>query len=136
MEQILRNFTLDFFGKGKHKVTPDEFFKIKNVFLLDVRSREEAAAISIKMEHLSNVECKNIPINELPDRIQELPAHKSIAIFCPANVRSAMTYTYLHSKGYTDVRIMEGGYVALTDAIKPGKILKKIAGINVSGVEK
>ena len=54
MEQVLKNFTLDFFGKGNHKVLPEEFFKIKSGFLLDVRSREEASAVSIKMEHLSN----------------------------------------------------------------------------------
>jgi hypothetical protein len=31
MEQVLKNFTLDFFGKGKHKVFPAAFFEL-NVF--------------------------------------------------------------------------------------------------------
>ncbi|RLB79900.1 MAG: rhodanese-like domain-containing protein, partial [Deltaproteobacteria bacterium] len=30
------------------------------------------------------------------------------------------------SKGFSDVRIVEGGYSALTEALKPGQILKVI----------
>lgn len=126
MEQVLRSLTLDFFGKGKHKISPEEFFEIENGFLLDVRSKEEADSISIEMKTYPNIDCKNIPINELPDRINELPRNKSIGVFCPANVRSAIAYAFLLSKGFSDVRIIEGGYTALTEALKPGKVLKVI----------
>ena len=74
------------------------------------------------------IECKNIPVNEIPDRIHEIPKGKSIAVFCPANVRSALAYAYLLSKGFSDVRILEGGYTALTDALKPDKVLKVVHG--------
>ena len=37
MEQIIKSLTLDFFGKGKHKITPENLFEIENGFLLDVR---------------------------------------------------------------------------------------------------
>ena len=46
MEQVIRSLTLEFFGKGKHKISPDEFFETKNGFLLDVRSKEESDSIS------------------------------------------------------------------------------------------
>ena len=128
MEQILRTLTLDFFGKGKHKISPEKLFDIKNSFLLDVRSKEEAASISIKMEFHSNIESKNIPINEVPDRIGEIPKEKLVAVFCPANVRAAIVYAYLLSKGFPNVQILEGGYSALTEAIKPGKVLKILKG--------
>lgn len=124
MEQILKTLTLDFFGKGKHKISPEKLFDIENSFLLDVRSKEEAASISVKMEFHPNIESKNIPINEIPDRIDEIPKEKFIAVFCPANVRAAIVYAYLLSKGFTNVQILEGGYSALTEAIKPGKVLK------------
>ena len=124
MEQILKSLTLDFFGKGKHKISPEKFFKIENGFLLDVRSKEEAGSIVIKMEYHPNVECKNIPIDEIPDRISEIPKEKSVAVFCSANVRSAIVYAYLLSKGFSDIRIVEGGYSALTEALKPGKVLE------------
>ena len=123
MEQILKSLTLDFFGKGKHKISPEKVFDLKNVFLLDVRSKEEAGSISIKMGYHPEVESVNIPINEIPDRIDEIPKGKFVAVFCPANVRSAIVYAYLLSKGFTNVRIVEGGYSALTEALKPGQVL-------------
>ncbi len=126
MEQVLRNLTLEFFGRGKHKISPYKFFEMENGFLLDVRSKEEADSISIKMKSHPNIESSNIPTNEIPDRIHEIPTDKSVAVFCPANVRSAIVYAYLLSKGFSDVRIVDGGYSALTDALKPGQVLKVV----------
>jgi len=130
MEQVIRSLTLDFFGKGKHKISPEKFFEIVNGFLLDVRSKEESDSISIKMKFHTNIECKNIPTNEIPDRIHEIPQDKFVGVFCPANVRSAIVYAYLLSKGLSDVRIIEGGYSALADALKPSKVLKTIQSNN------
>jgi len=130
MKQILKSFTLDFFGKGKHKITPEKFFAMKDGFLLDVRSKEEAGSLSIRMEYHSNVESINIPINEIPDKINEIPKEKFVGVFCPANVRSAIVYAYLLSKGFSDIRIVEGGYSALTEALKPGKVLNAVQGAN------
>lgn len=124
MEQIIKSLTLDFWGKGKHKITPESLFEIERAFLLDVRSKEEASSISIRMECHSNVEAVNIPINEIPDRMNEIPNDKFIAVFCPENVRSSIVYAYLLSKGFANVRVVVGGYSALTEALKPGKVLK------------
>jgi len=124
MEQVLRSLTLDFFGEGKHKISPERFLEIENGFLLDVRSKEEAASISINVEVHPNIESKNIPINEIPDRIDEIPKEKFVAVFCSAGVRAAIVYAYLLSKGFSNVRILVGGYTALTEALKPGKVLK------------
>jgi len=126
LEQFLRDMTLEFFGSGKHKISPDNLLEIKNVLLLDVRTKEEDESISITFGNHPNIDCRNIPLNELPDRIDEIPEDKLIAIFCPANSRSGMAYLYLLSKGFINVRILEGGYTALTDAVKPGKVLKII----------
>lgn len=128
MEKILKSFTLDFFGKGKHKISPEKFFENEKGILLDVRSKEEAGSISIEMAYHANVEAVNIPINEIPDRIDEIPKEKFVGVFCPANVRSAIVYAYLLSKGFTNIRIIEGGYSALTEALKPGQVLKAIKG--------
>ncbi len=127
MEQVLRKMTLDFFGKGKHKVSPDELLRMEDVYLLDVRSREEAETLFFRMGCHPNIECKNIPVNEIPDRVNEIPKGKFIAVFCSGGARSTMVYVYLASKGFDPVRIIIGGYNALTEAIKPGKILKSIS---------
>lgn len=124
MEQVLKNFTLDFFGKGKHKISPAAFFQMENAVLLDVRSREEADSLSIKLAHHDNVQYLNIPINEVPDKLNDIPRDKPLAIFCPASVRSAIVYGFLIAKGFSDVRILMGGYPALTEEVMPGKILQ------------
>ena len=126
MEQVLKSFTLDYFGNGKHKISPEKFFDIEKGLLLDVRSKEESDSLSIKLEHHSNLISLNIPINEIPDRIDEIPKTKCIGVFCPANVRSSIVFAYLLLKGFMEVRIVEGGYSALTEALKPGQVLKVI----------
>jgi rhodanese-related sulfurtransferase len=126
MELVLKKFTLDFFGNGKHKISPEKFFNMENALLLDVRSKEESDSIDIKLAHHSNVESLNIPINEIPGRIDEISKAKFIGVFCPANVRSSIVYAYLLSKGFLELRIVEGGYSALTEALKPGQVLKII----------
>jgi len=124
MEQVLKTLSLEFFGKGGHKTTPEIFFGSENGFLLDVRAQEEAESISIKMGHHQNIEAKNIPTDEIPDRIDEIPRDKSIAVCCSGMARSAIVYAYLRANGFEDVRILEGGYATITEALKPGKILK------------
>ena len=124
MEQVLKSLTLDYFGNGKHKISPETFFDMNKGLLLDVRSKEESDSIAIKLEHHANIVSLNIPVNEIPDRIDEIPKTLFIGVFCPANVRSSIVYAYLLSKGFTEVRIVEGGYCALTEALKPGKVLK------------
>ena len=126
MEQILRKFTLEFFGKGKHKISLEKFFEAERGFLLDVRSKEEAGSLSVGLGYYPNVEYRNIPINELPDRIDEIPRDVSIALFCSGGTRSAIAYAYLLSKGYSDVRIIVGGYSDITGALMPGKVFKAL----------
>jgi rhodanese-related sulfurtransferase len=134
MEKVLRKLTLEFFGKGRHKISPKKFFEMENGFLLDVRSRQEADSISITMKSYPNIEAENIPVNEIPDRLSELPKDKPIGVFCPANVRSAITYAYLLSSGFSDVRIIEGGYFELTEALKPGPVLKALESKKLQGL--
>ena len=125
MEEILQQFTLDYFGRGKHKTTPEALLETGNALLLDVRSQEEAESLAISLAFHENVKCLNIPIHEIPDRIQEIPKGKAIGVFCPANVRSTLVYAFLLMRGFEDVRIVVGGYAALTEALMPGKLLKK-----------
>ncbi len=128
MESLLKNLTLDFFGTGQHKITPEKLMQKENVFLLDVRSREEAETLTFSFKHHPNITCENIPLNELPDKIDNIPKEKFIAIFCPASVRSSIAFAYLLSRGFKNVRIIEGGYPGISEAVKPGKVLKVIKG--------
>lgn len=126
MENVLRGMTLDFFGRGRHKTTPEKLLASPGALLLDVRSREEAAALGLPLAVFPGVDSINIPIAEVPDRLDEIPRDRSVAIFCPANVRASMVYAYLRSIGYRDVLVLDGGYSALAEAVKPGPVLKAL----------
>ncbi len=91
---------------------------------LDVRSQEEVSSISIGLKNYSNIEVKNIPINKVPEMLNNIPTNKYIGIFCPGIIRSSIIYGYLLSKGYSNISIIEGGYAVFTEVFKPSKILK------------
>lgn len=76
----------------------------EKVFVLDVRSPEEYKAYHIKG-------AKNIPVKELPKRIDELPMNKDalVVTHCESGFRSAHAAIFLKAYGYTKVRNLELG---------------------------
>ena len=62
----------------------------------------------------------NIPYNELPDRLGELPKDKTIVCACPEEYRSSMAKEYLRFKGF-DAKTLNGGLLALVTRLKGGK---------------
>lgn len=123
MEQVLKSMTFEFFGKGLHKITPENLLGIDASVFLDVRSNEEIASMPFTLGVHSNVTSLHIPIDEVPERLTEIPKDVMVGVFCPHHVRAAMVYVYLRSKGYGQVKVVTGGYAAMTDALLPGKIL-------------
>ncbi len=122
MEQVLKSMTFDFFRKGLHKTTPDQLLGMKQSVFLDVRTNEEAASMPFPLKMHTDVTSLHIPVSELPDRLAEIPRDIPIGVFCPQHIRASMCYAYLRSKGYDQVRVLEGGYAAMADVLKPGKI--------------
>lgn len=54
----------------------------------------------------------HIPLNELPDRLEELDKEKLIVTVCPHNVRSNIAMHYLMTKGY-NVKFLDDGLTTL-----------------------
>ena len=77
--------------------------------VLDVRSLEE-----FEDEHYPNALC--IPVNELPNRLAEIPRDKSIVVYCASGARSAYAARILKMAGYTDV-LNAGGLYDLPAAV-------------------
>ena len=123
MDTTLKKITLEFCGTGQHKISPEKFLEEKNAIFLDLRSGEEAETLRFDLK-LFNIECINIPVDELPDRYPELPKERFIGTFCASGTRSAWAYLYLLSKGY-NVRWIEGGNEELAQLLKPGRIQKQ-----------
>lgn len=124
MEDLLRGMTFDFFGSGNHKIELETLFTTKNAIFLDVRSRTEYESIQLKLEH--HVKSLWIPIEELPDRYNEIPIDSVIGAFCTSGTRAAAAYLYLQTLGYKNARIIPGGYELITSQLLPGKLYKFI----------
>ncbi len=76
----------------------------EGVFVLDVREPSEYA-----LGHIGGA--RNIPVRELPKRIDELPGDKGaeIVTHCESGFRSAHAAIFLKAYGYTNVKNLELG---------------------------
>ncbi len=115
-----RNF--EYWSTGQHKIEPAVFFEKwakGEAVLLDVRAPEER-------EFLRFPFALEIPINELPARLNEIPRDKLVVTFCSGGDRANVAFAYLHAQGYDNVRIMPGGYANLMPEMMPGKVRKTL----------
>ena len=125
INNVLKTMTFDFFGNGNHKISPSSHLSNKDSIFLDVRSDEELSTIAFSLVH--HIPVLHIPINEIPERTNEIPYDKIVGVFCSSGVRSTMVYLYLRTLGFENVRIIEGGYPELVNEFKPGKLLQHIS---------
>ena len=120
-EEWLAGLDLSFWGTAQHKVTPEQFFErqaSEGAVLLDLRSPEEAGYLALPF-------ALHIPIAELPDRWQEVPADRLVATFCSSVTRAVVAWIYLQLKGLDKVRILDARYPELAAELKPGKVYKR-----------
>lgn len=85
--------------------------------LIDVRTADEHALGSIPG-------AINIPIDELRERIDEVPRNKEIVLFCAVGLRGYVAERILEGRGYENIRNLSGGYrhyAAATASYKPRK---------------
>jgi len=125
INEVLKTMTFEFFGSGKHKISPSMHLTETNSLFLDVRSNKELETVAFSLVH--HMPVLHIPIDEMPERLSEIPRDKIVGVFCSSGVRSTMVYLYLRALGFDNVRIIEGGYAELVDEFKPGKLLKHLS---------
>lgn len=75
--------------------------------LIDIRFKEEFEAWHMK-------EAINIPLNELPKRLNELDTTKVIVTACPHKDRAIMARTFLKLKGF-ETRYLVDGLIGLAE---------------------
>lgn len=80
--------------------------------LLDVRTKDEFALGSI-------AGAINIPLDDLRERIDEVPRNRPIIIFCAVGLRGYLAQRILLGRGWTDVRNLSGGYKLYESATRP-----------------
>jgi NADPH-dependent 2,4-dienoyl-CoA reductase/sulfur reductase-like enzyme/peroxiredoxin family protein/rhodanese-related sulfurtransferase/TusA-related sulfurtransferase len=82
-----------------------------NSILIDVRTPQEYAMNTIEG-------AVNIPLDELRNRLEEIPANKEIILFCQVGLRGYLAYRILIQNGYTKVKNLSGGYKTYTAAMQ------------------
>ena len=83
----------------------------KDFILLDVRTEHEVLTSSISPNAI------HIPMNEIPNRVNELDKNKEIIVQCKSGKRSAKVCEYLSQNGFSDVKNLAGGILAWSKEI-------------------
>jgi len=78
-----------------------QLYAAGKVQLIDIRFHEEYAAWQVGIG-------QHIPLNELPDRLDELDADKTIVTMCPHYDRAEIARLYLKLKGYRSRYLTDG----------------------------
>ena len=97
--------------------------KINSQKMLEMVSKGEAVVIDIRFEeefeawHMGFV--KNVPLNQLPKRLNELPKDKLIITACPHNDRANMARMFLTLKGFK-AKYLNDGLLHTADILRGG----------------
>ncbi len=83
---------------------------IDNLQLVDVRNPGEFADGTIG-------NAPNLPVGQLPARIQELDPSRPTVVFCAGGYRSSVAASVLRHAGFTDVSDIIGGYGAWNEKV-------------------
>ena len=78
-----------------------KMLKNKEVVLMDVREPYEVEICNIKGSLF-------IPMNEIPQNIEQLEKEKRYAVMCHSGVRSLYVSNYLNSLGYSALNVVGG----------------------------
>ena len=118
--QWMNSLDFDYWSTGQHKIVPNLFFDrwVKgDAILLDVRAKEEKEFILLPF-------ALAIPVDEIANRLDEIPRDKLVATFCSGGDRAGVAFAYLQSHGFNNVRILKATYAELMAELLPGKLRK------------
>ncbi|MCI4358130.1 MAG: sulfurtransferase [Thermoplasmata archaeon] len=84
----------------------------QRIVLLDVREDWERARASI----LPSI---HIPMQQISQRLSEVPPERSIIVYCHGGTRSAMVAAFLSARGFPTVANLAGGIDAWSEEVDP-----------------
>lgn len=117
LRTYFREMDFEAFGTGGF-ATPAQALPnlIKNnALLVDLRSREEVEQLSLPFS-------LNIPLSELPARLEELPQTGLIVLFADGPWRASVGLAYLTAKGFDEISIIPQGLPEMLKTLKPGPL--------------
>lgn len=84
----------------------------EQVMLVDVRTAEEYSFGTISG-------AVNIPLDEMRERLAEIPADRPVVLFCAVGLRGYLSQRILMGRGYRNVRNLIGGYKTYSSVVAP-----------------
>lgn len=100
---------------NQYEITPAELAewlkRDDRPFLLDVRNPYEVAIASIAGTD------KLIPVDQLPEQLNELDSSREIVVYCRSGARSGRAVELLKSAGFRKVKNMTGGILRWADDV-------------------
>jgi rhodanese-related sulfurtransferase len=110
-ENILLDRLRVFYWNDLDQLQPDDL-------LIDVRRKDEFEA--------GNIEgAINIPVDELRNRLHEIPSNKTLYIYCEAGLRGYLAQRILRQNGYEAVANLSGGYYLWNACTTEMRLLNK-----------
>jgi hydroxyacylglutathione hydrolase len=98
------------------RLTPTDFegrrAELDHLQLVDVRNPGEHALGSLP-------NAVNIPVGQLPGRLDELDPARPTVVYCAGGYRSSVAASLLRANGFADVSDIVGGYGAWTEVVQP-----------------
>jgi rhodanese-related sulfurtransferase len=95
--------------------------KISSKKLIDLLEDGKAVLVDIRFKEEQQIWgpsfALSIPLNELPERLNELPKGKIIVTACPHKDRAIIAMTYLRSKGIK-ARYLTDGLIGLAENLR------------------
>ncbi|PJI44354.1 rhodanese-like domain-containing protein [Ferrovibrio sp.] len=85
----------------------------KDVAVLDVREDWEVNTVSLPGT-------VNIPMQQVPQRVTELPRDKPLVVMCHHGGRSRQVTGWLRQNGFTQATNLAGGIHAWAEQVEPG----------------
>ncbi len=114
MKNYLSNF--DYAERKAMKITSLELIQLlqaDKAQLIDIRFREEFEAWHMGI-------ARNIPLNELPERLNEIDKNKVIVTACPHKDRAILGRIFLQLNGFQS-RYLVDGLIGLADTLRGDK---------------
>jgi rhodanese-related sulfurtransferase len=118
LTEFIRGF--DYETRKDMKIKSDELLELLRkgeVLLVDIRFREEYEAWNVQPS-------VNIPLNELPDKLEELKRESRLIVTaCPHNERSAIAMVFLRANGIY-AKYLADGLLSMVELLR-GDVAKE-----------
>lgn len=122
LDHTLKAMDLHFFATERHGISlaaaADCLADKEQCVFLDVRTDEETPYARFG-------DAIHIPLEQLPDRLDDVPRDKAVVVFCTSVVRASMAAFYLKAEGFASARTLLANSEEMMKLFSPAEIHRR-----------